>query len=402
MSLELSVIPELIENAYLNPWLSPSQLTKTGECLLRGFGRDDKSQEFLPSLISGPNVEIGNLIHRAIELADGRLNIQEVFDALKKARESKLKLDLRRKHYCNLSEAIGETKWAEKRSILLTHRGELQSLNLEDIFQKGSGSFDYQEIDYSRLVWPSTNYEVFIRSETLGLSGRVDRLELRLPNTVVITDVKTGEVKDSDGKIFNEYVMQMAAYELLVNEVWPNSKIELVLDASNQYQVALSSKERADCKERVAQLRESLGKRAKTVVAANEVQKAGNHCLDCPIRHVCSTYRNVLKADEFNSIISQENNDKITDGYGIVVKSQFLMGNHVVNIKTSSGRLVQIRSRYDWQVKEIQLGQQLFFFNFTPKKNGNRMSVTAGVPSNYSDDFFSGRNWSSEVFLSND
>jgi CRISPR/Cas system-associated exonuclease Cas4 (RecB family) len=402
MSLELSVIPEPVEKAYLNPWLSPSQLTKTGECLLRSFGRDGINRDFLPSLISGPYVEIGNLIHRAIELADGRSNIHDVFVALKKMRESQLESDLRRKHYCNLSDAIGETKWAEKISILMTHHGELQSLNIESINQIVNESVDYQGIDLSKLAWPSTNYEVFIRSEALGLSGRVDRMELRLPNTVVITDVKTGEVKDSNGKVLNDYVMQMAAYELLVNEVWPNANIELVLDASNQYQVDLSTAERAACKRRVAQLRESLGKRAKTVVAATEVQKAGKHCLDCPIRHVCSTYRKVLETDGFNSIIDPESNDKITDGYGTVVKSQFLMGSHVVNIKTSSGRLVQIRSRYDWQVKKIHLGQRLFFFNFTPKKNGNRMSVTAGVPSNYSDEFFSGRNWSSEVFLSND
>jgi hypothetical protein len=76
------------------------------------------------------------------------------------------------------------------------------------------------------------------------------------------------------------------------------------------------------------------------------------------------------------------------------------MGDHVVNVRTGSGRLVQIRSKYDWQVGELKLDEKVYFFNFVPIKNGNRMSAAFGMPSNYSDDFFSGRNWSSEVFLS--
>jgi len=369
---------------------------------MRGFGRDENRRDFIPSLISGPNTEIGNLIHQSIELADGRSNLLDVFKTLKDHRENQLKTDWRRKHYFNLAEAVGEAKWIERLSILLTHFGDLPNIDIKGIDQSRSKSEYFQEFDPVRLKWPSTNYEVFVRSETLGVSGRVDRIEMRLPNTVVVTDVKTGEVRGSDGAIKPEYVMQMAAYELLVKEMWPNAIIELMLDADNQYEIKLGEDERADCQNRINLLKDSLGERAKKVVEADSVQRSGRHCLNCPIRHVCSTYRAVLETDGFQSIVGTEDFDKITDGFGSVVKKQVIMGDHVVNVRTGSGRLVQIRSKYDWQVGELKLDQKVYFFNFVPKKNGNRMSAAFGMPSNYSDDFLSGRNWSSEVFLSND
>ena len=85
-------------------------------------------------------------------------------------------------------------------------------------------------------------------------------------------------------------------------------------------------------------------------------------------------------------------------GFGTVVKKQFVLGHHVVNLVTAADRRIQLRSKYDWQVSEIAVGEDIYFFNFVGKPNSNRTSASVGLPSNFSDDFFSGRNWSAEIF----
>lgn len=82
-----------------------------------------------------------------------------------------------------------------------------------------------------------------------------------------------------------------------------------------------------------------------------------------------------------------------------MVSKRFAMGQHVVNLKTSSDRTVQLRSKYEWQVSQVEEGSDVFFLNFTGKPNGNQIAIQNALPVNFSDDYLYGRNWSAEIFV---
>ena len=394
----ITVLQGELENVYLAPFVSPSHLAAVNACVMRTFGRHERGHGFLPMLISGPATEIGNLIHRAIEIADGRTNLIEVFDLLRAGKEFELEQDQRRRHYANLSITVGELSWAEKISILKSHSGDLPELDLANWPVTMSAIKSLNEFNPIKLNWPSVNYEVPFRSDSLAMSGRIDKVELKFPNIAIITDFKTGAIMDCNSEIKFKYKIQLAAYELLVREVWPDVKVSLFLDNGEQFEVELTSEDRQELAKRLKNLKESISDKLKSVVASESVQTVGAGCLQCPMRHVCKTYKKILEKDSFHLNFEESDYQNISDGFGRAVSKKSLMGHHIVNIKTSSDRMVQLRSKHNWQVSEIEVGEYIYFFNFAQKQNRNQMTLSKGLPSNFSDEFFSGRNWSAEVF----
>ena len=397
--MSLPILPEVVTSTYLTSVVSPTLLTIGGSCSMRLFGRDFVTHKYFPSLISGPVTEIGNLVHQAIEIADKRINLIEVFDQLLERRQIVLRTDNRRSHYAELSNSVNKLKWAETQSILREHVGNGPKLELQgDELDSSAHQFD-SHLSGRNLVWPSVNYEVPLYSEALGLSGRADQIELKLPDEVVITDLKTGKIFNDEGEVKSEFVLQMAAYEALAKEKWPNSKYRLFLESGSRHELELTDKNRHDLSAKINFLKELIRSTSKSVVEAISAQVIGRHCLTCPFRHICQSYRRILAEDSFAESIDLDFFNEITDGFGVVTSKDFLMGHHVTNLRTSSGRKLQIRSKYDWQVSQAEKDKEIYFFGLTPKSNQNRINGRAGLPSNFSDDFFSGRNWSAEVFV---
>ena len=396
--MSIPEIPASLERVYLTSATSPSLISNIGQCVMQAFGREEIDHGFISSLIAGPFIEVGNLIHSAIEIADRRVNLVEVFNQLTTAREIDLAKDQRRSHYADLTSAIGESNWAEKLSILKNHIGNLPPLEILSVKNGGFSTRHGQVESAKNLTWPSINYEVSLRSALLGMAGRADRIELQLPNNVLVTDVKTGAITDKEGEAKYEYVLQLAAYEAMIKEIWPDAVIQLFLEAGHVLEVKLNDEIRRDFRERLNTLQSILKSKSETIVSAVSVQTKGPHCLGCSVRHVCATYREVLTNDTFGSSLGTEVIQEVSDGFGTVVKKQFVLGHHVVNLVTATNRRIQLRSKYAWQVSEIAVGEDIYFFNFVGKPNSNRTSASVGLPSNFSDDFFSGRNWAAEIF----
>ena len=394
----LAVIPSLLSTIFVAPFASPSHLSGDASCIMRVFGRDPDSKKFIPSLLGGPFAEIGNLVHRAIEIADQRSNLLEVFDHLVNEREIELSNDKRKSHYSDLRSAVGESKWLSQLIVLKSHIGPGEKLEPGLIRQSSNvGAVDNGR-GFADLIWPSINYEVPFHSPDLGLSGRIDRIEVNSSGDMSVIDVKTGLLVGSDGEYKIEYLIQLAAYELLVKEKWPVSNIKLFLEGSESHLIELSPEIRAELLKILNSFREVVGKLGGMTVDAYSAQQKGPHCLNCPIRHRCKSYREVLVNDEFGELLLGQELNPVTDGFGRVVSKRFAMGQHVVNLKTSTDRTVQLRSKYEWQVSQVEEGSDVFFFNFAGKPNGNRIAIQNALPVNFSDDYLSGRNWSAEIF----
>jgi len=365
---------------------------------MQAFGRDAVTKGFIEGLISGPAAEIGTLVHRAIELADGSSNLIEVFNFLKISREIELKNDDRRSHYSDLEVAVGELKWLGKMSMLQSRVGEGARVEVEHLRKSGSFAQTRSAIPAQNLAWPSITREVHLRSATLGLSGTVDRLELIPPNQVIVTDLKTGNITDEHGQPKYEYLLQLAAYEALAKENWPSAEIKLFLEANQLLEVVVTDQIRSDLNERLSSLLNLIEDFTEPDVEAALTQTVGDQCLSCSIRHHCSSYREIMEDDSFGNVFADESLRNVIDGCGVVIKKTFQMGNHVVNLRTKSNRIVQLRSRYEWQVSAVATGDLIYYFGFSGKQNTNKMSNTVGLTANFSDDYLSGRNWSAELF----
>ena len=395
----LAVIPSLLSTIFVAPFASPSHLSGDASCIMRIFGRDPDSKKFIPSLIGGPFAEIGNLVHRAIEIADQRSNLLEVFDHLVKERGIELTNDKRKSHYSDLRSSVGESRWLSQLIVLKSHVGQTESLELNLIRLSSNTSGVVEGNGFKDLRQPSINYEVPFHSPDLGLSGRIDRIEVDSSGNINVIDVKTGLLVGSDGEYKIEYLIQLAAYELLVKEKWPASNIKLFLEGSESHLIELSPEIRAELLKKLNSFREVAGKLGGTTVDAYSAQQKGPHCLNCPIRHRCKSYREVLINDEFGELLAGQDLNPVTDGFGRVVSKRFAMGQYVVNLKTVADRTVQLRSKYEWQVSQVEEGSDVFFFNFAGRPNGNRIAIQNALPVNFSDDYPSGRNWSAEIFV---
>ncbi len=391
-------LPASIDHVHLKPIASPSLISSSGQCAMQAFGRDAVTKGFIEGLISGPATEIGTIVHRAIELADGSSNLIEVFEFLRTSREIELNCDIRRSHYSDLERAVGEMKWLGKMSMLQSHVGEGAQVEVEHIKTSATSINNRDTNPAQNLAWPSTTREVHLRSASLGLSGTVDLLELVPPDQIIVTDLKTGSITDEHGQPKYEYLLQLAAYEALAKEIWPSAKIKLFLEANQHLEVVVTDEIRGDLNRRLSALLNLIKDFSQPVVEAALTQTVGDQCLSCSIRHQCSSYREIMEDDSFGIVFANESQRNVTDGCGVVISKKFQMGSHVVNLRTNSNRIVQLRSRYEWQVSAVTTGDVVYFFGFSGKQNTNKMSNTVGLTANFSDDYLSGRNWSAELF----
>ncbi len=377
---------------------SPSLLSQDSSCLVRTFGRDSESHSFLETLIRGPYVEVGSTLHETIEIADQAPNIEAVFLELIHRQEEKLSRDPRRRHYSNLSQSLGSVAWLQRLEMIRNRKGGAQPTILHD--EKTSPSANkYRWPEPKNFQFPSTWVEVPMRSETHNLAGKIDRLQLLDDGSIRITDFKTGEVVDVNGITKYEYQIQLAAYELLCREHWSDNSIELVLDNGAEVVVSIDHEVRVDLLEKLRELQSKVKPINQHVVKTSEYVSQSSSCLDCPLRHSCMSYRELLTSDSLDLIIGDEDAGLLSDGLGEVVEARDTHRGKIVNIQTSTGRKVQLITDYRWQVSELIKGDVVAFFGFTPLQNRNKLTGIRYLPVSFRDSYRSSRNWSAEIFM---
>jgi hypothetical protein len=193
--------------------------------------------------------------------------------------------------------------------------------------------------------------------------------------------------------------MQLAAYEAICRGYWPDAQFELVLDNGAEFKVTIDDEIRNELQQKLVLLRLSIGSLAGQQIMAASYESLSEGCLDCPVRHTCNAYRAALRDDSLKEIVAVESLKSMSDGFGVVEKIHKTPIETVVNVRTSSGRKIQIRSSFDWQVSNLVVGNQIAFFGFTAQRNKNKATGAETAPFVYSDSFRNSRNWNAEIFL---
>ena len=143
-------------------------------------------------------------------------------------------------------------------------------------------------------VSPLAGFEVNLASYKLRLRGRADRIRRTGPHSFEIRDFKTGAVLDEQGEIKSEIALQLQAYGLMLLERQPRAEVRLVVDDGEERDVAFDADARKAAQEILQAIAESMP--APGVIRADELASPNGGCWGCPIRHVCSAYREVSPA----------------------------------------------------------------------------------------------------------
>lgn len=132
--------------------------------------------------------------------------------------------------------------------------------------------------------------ERWLSGPSSRVAGRVDLIYRGRSRGIHIVDFKTGRVTDEDGNPKDEYLLQMAAYGLIVRELDPLASISLELVGrrdgwSGDFDEGLAGvvELALDELERVLPLGVS--------VSPEDIARVGDHCTQCSFRPLCVQYK---------------------------------------------------------------------------------------------------------------
>lgn len=338
----------------------------------------------IAGLIESPWAVVGTLVHRAIQIADGRSNITEVFEELVRRREIELLDDSRRRHFVPLRGVIGEGGWSSRLVILQSRRGGGEPLPLS-------------WLDVNQGLAPSighSDHEVWFESEDLGLRGSADLLELVGDHSVRITDWKTGSVLESEGEVKANYRMQLAAYRMLALERWPDRNVETLLFNGDAVIVQVTSDDEDAVRQLVSEVKRLVDGRSDAL--AEDLALLGNECTDCAIRHRCPAYMGELRRTGRG--LSAIGRPWSGDVFGRVSSVQTRGDTTVVNLILPSGAIAQVRWGSGRTEASGLEGQTLAGFGLIPLARRSRVSGEILEPLIYEESSQSRRAWQAEIF----
>jgi hypothetical protein len=376
-------LPDPLARVSVVQTVSPSMLAAGPVCALRRQGRELDGGR-LAGLIESPWAIIGTLIHRSIQLADGRSNLREVFEELVRRRELELLADVRRSHLVPLRTAIGEGAWATRLHLLESRIGNGEPLPVARL--------DAQL--HATAPLPRLTHEVWFESEALGLAGSADHVELVGEHLVRIIDWKTGSVLTPEGEVTEQYRLQLAAYLMLARERWPARQIETFLFNGDTVAVDVTPADEEAVLQAVSAIRAVTSGLSDALAA--DLALLGAECAGCPIRHRCPAYLAVLRSTGRGAYA--EANPWSGDVLGRVLAVQTHGEMTVVNLRLPTGSVVQARWTSGRLSGSDLVAQELVAFGLIPLVRRDRVNGEALEPLMFEEVSQSRRAWQSEIF----
>lgn len=351
--------------------------------MLRLQGREVDGTR-IEGLIESPWAVVGTLVHHAIQIADGRPNITEVFEELVRRREVELLEDSRRRHYVPLRGAVGESTWSARIGVLEGRRGSGEPLPLSSLdgkrgFARTSGN---------------SGHEVWLESVNLGLRGSADLIEFIGDHTVRITDWKTGSLVDGGGQVKVNYRLQLAAYQMLARERWPDRKVVTYLYNGDILTVQVTPNDEEEVRQCVSAIRRTVEGRSNA--RAVDLALMGDECAGCAIRHRCPMYMGELRRTGRGIPLAES--PWSGDVLGVVSSVQNRFDTTIVNLAMPSGASVQMRwgsGRYDFDSLK---GEAVAAFGLLPLARRSRFDGKIQEPLMYEESRQSRRAWQAELF----
>ncbi|MGZ6315635.1 MAG: PD-(D/E)XK nuclease family protein [Anaerolineales bacterium] len=174
-----------------------------------------------------------------------------------------------------------------------------------------------------------------LASARLDMEGRIDLLLKDAEGSIHVVDYKSGRVSDSDGNPKDSFLMQVAAYGLLVKEAFdPSSPIVLELvGPSSVWEGPFDEQLEQTVLMLLAALKTRLPKHVP--LEAAELAILGEHCHSCPFRPACPAYLTALATGEAKGLSP-------ADISGVIVEAVHREDLATLRVLNTSGRIVAI------------------------------------------------------------
>ena len=376
-------LPESLERVAVNQFVSPSLLTLQPVCVLRRLGRNlDGSR--ISGLIESPWSIVGTLVHRAIQIADGRSNIIQIYEELIRRREAELCQDTRRQHFTPLSKAIGESGWSSRLAILESRKGSGESIPIAQLDTKQGHTLFNQDF----------GHEKWFQSNDLGLGGSIDLLEFVDDDLIRITDWKTGPVFEGDGQVKADYKLQLTAYRMLVSERWPDKNVETYLFNGERVTVQVTPEDEQRVHHIVRSIQQVIAGR--NSARSIDIASLGDDCSDCLIRHKCPLYmKEMYRTGRGFSSPEQPTSGDIM---GTVTSISTLGETTVIDLTLPTGAMVQMRWSSGRQGIHDLEGRTVAAFGLLPFIRQSQVTGKKQDSIMYAEVINSRRAWQGEIF----
>jgi len=354
-------LPTPFDEITIPEMFSPTAIASAGGCQLRMIAASTPKP--LPSLPSGPFVELGILAHRVLErYSRGAGPAGSVFDACERESLKRLHSDASMAHYADLPSAVGLAYWSRFRANLVA-RCERVPVRA-------------QSIRASQTRTPIlVGTERVLTSTKLRLKGRPDQMR-RMGAVLEIRDYKTGRIHDAAGELRSEIVIQLWCYGLLVLERDPMADIRLIVDNGEDHEIPFGLAEQKQARRAIR--RALRGFAAGRSFSAITLASPGESCANCPVRDRCRAYLSV--APTWWRLGPETPDELARDVWGIVTAvSTDSAGAISVVLKDAVDRKVKI-DRLDSRhcANASWIGREVWFFNlestvFRRASNGRRL-----------------------------
>lgn len=269
--------------------IRPSKIGLFYNCPLR-YVFETERHEF-SGLPPGPQVYLGIAFHGAIEKFWGEPSIRGI-DIREWIRAEFGKLIL--------AEENGLCRWLYLRDgidglIIPSLVSDVSRLAQQQVSASGYGKFKGSSINNKK---PQSIFGVerLLISEVLDLAGRADLIEKR-DDGVSVVDFKLGLKLNESGEPRTEYLLQLAAYALIVKEQLGNLDLSLELRSPKRstrhpFDAVLE----ANVLQTIKKMHLTLPRLK--AIDQSEIAQKGDHCLSCGYRSNCSNYLTRLSTSQ--------------------------------------------------------------------------------------------------------
>lgn len=363
----ISVLPTPFGSVTIPRFFAPTALAAARDCRLRLVLQSTPGGS--SALPPGPAAALGALSHRYSSLfATSVEPATLVFDRAHREIVAHLAEDQATVQYADLPRVLGATAWSRFRFALIDRtRDHVRARR------------------WARGTRPQRDTPTVFGTErtllntALRLKGRADLIH-RLPDgTIEIRDFKTGEIFDASGEIDAGIQIQLRCYGLLMLELFPGSKVRLLIDDGTEYEVPFALCDQRKLRRRLGKLYRELPQGAR--IPASKLASPGDACHHCPVRHRCTAYLEM--APKWWQATAKLPFPIPRDTWGGIVNSEVGIGGAFgVTLRDAAGRDIRV-DRLDparWPIQPAK-GARLWAFNLESTISAGRARSVGLHPS---------------------
>jgi len=392
----MRTLPEALQMIDVPDRFAASSLGGWTACVAKLALASQRLSPALAPLPGGPAAVKGTLAHRVIEQwikGEGPDEPEELFAHAYQRLREELKADSSRAAFAELAEVFGAADWSGFRAWVLAR---CEASGRVPVGRQSGQAPDRG--DRIRL----TGVEVPLRSETLRLTGKADRIRQLAAETYEIRDFKSGAVLNDEGGVTEAVALQLQAYGLMFLEARPGAQLVLVVDIGRDIPVAFDAEVRASARERIETLLAPVP--AASRQSMDRLATPGADCLGCRVRHLCSGY--LAQAPSWWLAYPDTSARISYDNWGLIAAVIGRADGIDVTLEDAAGRRVRIdRLERRHGLTSSHLGRALWLFDLESPGPGRNFKGQRYHPRVFHElprDRRERRAWGAQVFLGPD